>query len=486
METVVPLAIFVSSGFVFPAIAKTIQARLQVDPEVTRKGYHMVSGAFVVGALAIVPNVVPFVIAISLFVVLMPVMAWAERKKTGAFDDRILGPFYFTLAQLVLVVAAFDDKPVIVAAILVTAFADAAAALVGRKYGRRPYEVLGSSKSIEGSAAFFAVAFLAVSSTLAIYRVGDLPTVLLIAAVCALFATLVESISVKATDNLTVTLLTAFVLHLLLGNGAERMPHLLLAIPLFGALFVACHRLRIVDGPAAVASFLVSALAYGVGGWRWIVPIATFFFSASIVTKLVSRVYANPFDARSTKDLWQALANGLTPLAAVIGYQLTRDPSWFFAYLGILAAQTSDAMSSEIGGLSRSALVYSLPTLRKVPKGMSGGVTVLGTAAGVAGAALIALCTLLAPGRPALLPFAAVLGAGLLGNVVDSVLGGTVQVRNRCTRCGATVESDAHCPGAGVERVAGVSWMTNDTVNFLKGVFSGVAAAAAVTLLGAR
>lgn len=480
METIVPLAIFIASAFVFPAIAEFIQAHTRVDPEVTRKGYHIVSGAFVIGALALVPGILPFLIAMALFTVLLPLKAWGEKKKTGKIDDRILGPFYFTLAQLLLVVLWFDHKPVIVGGLAVTTLADAIAALVGRKLGRRKYAVLGNTKSLEGSATFFGVALLALAATLWIYGAGSLQTVLLISLVVAVFATLVEAISVKGTDNLTVTMLVSFLLYFMLGEQGGRMVPFLWGVPVFAAIFFGCYRLRFVDGPAGVASFIVSALVFGIGGWPWIAAIATFFFSVSIVTRMVSKVYQNPHDAgRSTKDVRQALANGLTPLCMAAGYCLTQNELWWFAYLAVLSTQTSDAMSSEVGGLSEAEHVYSLPTLQKVQKGVSGGVTTLGSLAGVLGASLIAGCALLRPTSvPATTAFGLVLVAGLLGNLVDSLLGGTLQVRYRCSACGQTIEQRHACAGATYEPIRGLAWMTNDTVNVLKSLFGAAVASA--------
>ncbi|EEP75504.1 conserved hypothetical protein [Uncinocarpus reesii 1704] len=130
------------------------------------------------------------------------------------------------------------------------------------------------------------------------------------------------------------------------------------------------------------------------------------------------------------------------------------------------AAVAADTYSSELGILSKSSprLITSL-TLRKVPRGTNGGVTLVGLAAGALGALTIALTSvLLLPfcpvgtlakftktgldggrawgSREKILWVMAVTVWGTLGSVLDSVLGGLLQATVVDKRTGKVVEGE--------------------------------------------
>ncbi|EFY92869.1 hypothetical protein MAC_01107 [Metarhizium acridum CQMa 102] len=125
------------------------------------------------------------------------------------------------------------------------------------------------------------------------------------------------------------------------------------------------------------------------------------------------------------------------------------------------AAVAADTFSSELGILSKSEprLITSL-TLRKVPRGTNGGVTLLGLAAGLFGSMVIVAASMVflpactpetAPtpggGAPWTLAQRRMFMGGLviwgaLGSVLDSFLGGILQRSVRDVRSGKIVEGE--------------------------------------------
>jgi uncharacterized membrane protein len=103
---------------------------------------------------------------------------------------------------------------------------------------------------------------------------------------------------------------------------------------------------------------------------------------------------------------------------------------------------------------------------------MSGGVTMAGTIAALAGAAFVAsVASLLGwPMRVAITSFF----GGVVGSTLDSVLGATLQLRRRCDRCDCATERAIHDCGATSRRVGGVYWLGNDTVNLICGALGGL------------
>jgi uncharacterized protein (TIGR00297 family) len=139
--------------------------------------------------------------------------------------------------------------------------------------------------------------------------------------------------------------------------------------------------------------------------------LLAFFVSSSLLTT------ASGGDGRRNER--QVIANGgIAALAALAG-------SWP-AFAGALAAAAADTWASEIGIRART-LPRLITNGKRVPAGTDGGMTLLGTAGGVAGAGLIAgLSRVL--GHPDALVIAV---AGVIGMVVDSLLGATVQGKVR-------------------------------------------------------
>ena len=115
----------------------------------------------------------------------------------------------------------FSDKPYILAAgIIPLAYGDAAASLVGQRFGKHQYSVLGK-KSLEGSIGMFIVCFLILVISYLFfgypYALSSLNFAVAAFSV-AVAATVLEAITPKGLDNLTVPLASAIVFMLLIGG----------------------------------------------------------------------------------------------------------------------------------------------------------------------------------------------------------------------------------------------------------------------------
>ena len=216
---------------------------------------------------------------------------------------------------------------------------------------------------------------------------------------------------------------------------------------------------------AAVAVGAAVVAGRGIGG---LLLLLAFFLTASLLT---------PGGGRRTAI--QVAANG--GVAAVAALLAVGGAGWARAFAGALAAAAADTWSTEIGARSPRT-PRLLTTGQSVPRGTSGGVTWLGTSAGVGGAVFIAavaaLLGIVSP-RAALW----VAAGGVAGGLSDSVLGATLQARYRCPACGQPGESPRHTCGRAAALVGGVRWLTNDTVN-LVATLVGAAVAALPALSG--
>lgn len=159
-------------------------------------------------------------------------------------------------------------------------------------------------------------------------------------------------------------------------------------------------------------------------------------------------------------------------------------------FLGYYACCCGDTWASELGVLSADE-PRLITTLRPVRRGTNGGVTLLGLSASAAGglfvgaafyAAAAASPTLwvIEPQRAAalaqwrLLPLG--LMAGLVGSLIDSLLGATIQF----TGYDLAKRKIVGRPGAGVVHISGLPLLSNNAVNLLS-----ASAASALTALAA-
>lgn len=125
-----------------------------------------------------------------------------------------LGTVYFPISLLILVALTFGvlDNPFIGAVgILVMGYGDGLAAVIGKKFGKKK---LAFDKSLEGSLTMFIASFIVVFAV-AMFTQSVLISLLLAMGVAA-FATLIELVTPKGLDNLSVPLGSSLIFYILL------------------------------------------------------------------------------------------------------------------------------------------------------------------------------------------------------------------------------------------------------------------------------
>jgi uncharacterized protein (TIGR00297 family) len=231
------------------------------------------------------------------------------------------------------------------------------------------------------------------------------------------------------------------------------------------AAFVAyaAYRLGTLSLGGALAAVVVGAATYGALGVPGAAVLLAFFVSSiglSRFGRARKRELLVDVGKTGPRDASQVLANGaVAALCAVLAVWV--NTRYGYAFAGAFAAAAADTWGTEVGTLSRRAPV-SILTLRRIPAGLSGGITLPGTLAEVAGALFVAGVALVI-GRYALLPVA--LG-GIAGAVVDSLLGGSLQSLRWCPQCSRATEREPHGCGANTTPLRGLGWIGNDAVNW--------------------
>ena len=196
-------------------------------------------------------------------------------------------------------------------------------------------------------------------------------------------------------------------------------------------------------------------------GWAGGLVLAAFFVSSTLVSRLAVPPAEGLDPKGDRRDPRQVAANGgVAALLALLGRHDAALGLWLVT--GTLAAAAADTWATSLGSRSRAAPRRILGW-HPVPRGASGGITLLGCAGAAAGAALVSAAAVLAGAPPALLPAGTLVG--FLGMVVDSVVGAGAQARYRCPVCHRPSEWPVHRCGTPTVHEGGVPWLDNDAVN---------------------
>jgi phytol kinase len=168
--------------------------------------------------------------------------------------------------------------------ILLLTLADAMAALVGVRYGHAHYETSDGRKSIEGSIAFFLVAFFCVHVPLLLFAdLGKVET-LLIGLLLAWVAMMFEAIAWAGLDNLALPLISYLLLRTYLDLTVYQLL-LRLAVTVGLTVFALLYARRsTLVGSAIMGVVLVGYISWALGGWPWVLPPLTLFLSYTLLS----------------------------------------------------------------------------------------------------------------------------------------------------------------------------------------------------------
>lgn len=280
---------------------------------------------------------------------------------------------------------------------------------------------------------------------------------------------------------------------------------LLLGFSLSMLIGLIARRHRHLSGSGLVGAVLIGTAIFGFGGLVWSLFIVIFFVTSSLLSKAGGQtketLAATTFDKTGERDLGQTLANGGAGTLLAIVYAIYPNPAIFAAYVGAIAAVTSDTWATELGTLAARP-PRLITNFRPVERGTSGGVTWLGSLSALAGALLIGASgmVLVATEQTVAaglighraswiaifwelrwLLIVAIIG-GLAGSYFDSLLGASVQAIYFSEARHRETEKRTDPDGKANILLRGWRWLDNDAVNFVSSV-AGAACAGLISLL---
>ncbi len=191
--------------------AELLHRYTDTNPEQVRKVVHIGTGNVIIIAwlldlpawVGITSGVLAGIITlISYRLPILPGVNSVGRKSLGTF-------FYAVSIGIVTAVFWPLNLPHFgVIGILIMAWGDGLAAIIGQRFGKHPYTIFGNTKSWEGTLIMFGVSYAIVSLVLLTVN-GNIWQTWVVGIPVAIVATGVESIAQWGLDNLTVPLSSA-------------------------------------------------------------------------------------------------------------------------------------------------------------------------------------------------------------------------------------------------------------------------------------
>lgn len=229
-----------------------------------------------------------------------------------------------------------------------------------------------------------------------------------------------------------------------------------------------------------------------ISNYCFCVSLLVFFVTSSKATKFRSsrkRVLEEDFKEGGQRNWVQVFCNGgvaaqlallyamETGIAGEIPINFVADfnASWFaISVLASLACANGDTWASEIGSVVSKEDPILITSLRRVPRGTNGGVTLVGLIVSALGGIVVGIGFYLTificanreslQSSPAQWPVIIIgLFAGFFGSVIDSLIGATLQYSGIDTKTGKVVET----PAEGVHHISGIRLFDNHSVNLL-------------------
>jgi uncharacterized protein (TIGR00297 family) len=255
----------------------------------------------------------------------------------------------------------------------------------------------------------------------------------------ALVGAIVESLPILVDDNATVPLVSGafmFCLYFVERSALDsNLPFLgrriVLAMAVNLALAVLALGLKMVNRSGAICGFLLGVAVYLGYGYKSFLMMFAFFAIGSVATRLgyARKAARGVAEKRGGARSWrEAVANSLAgAVFSLLVITTHHEGAFLIALVAAFAEAAGDTASSEIGQWL-SGRAYLITTFQPVPAGENGGVSLAGSIAGIFSSSLIVVLAF-ALGLCGKGGAGIALAAAVAGNVLDSVLGATIERR---------------------------------------------------------
>ena len=228
------------------------------------------------------------------------------------------------------------------------------------------------------------------------------------------------------------------------------LKYLLLFAIIFTSIFLSINKKKLTT-LAAFGGGLIAFFIFFGAGFTGVFMLGAFFFMATFATAFKINLKQQMKVAEKSggkRTINQVIANGGMAgiLGLIGGFYPAKNSLLTLMMAASLSAATSDTLSSELGTLYGKRF-YNIINLKNGNRGENGVVSLEGLLIGIAGSIIIAF--IYAIGFGFNLNFFVIIIGGTIGNIVDSILGATLE-KKQC--------------------------LNNDEVNFINTIFAAMCA----------
>ena len=266
-------------------------------------------------------------------------------------------------------------------------------------------------------------------------------------------AVLLKVILLKYEDSLVIEGIgTAMTMLLIQELNYQADLQMVVAAVIVGFTFAYfAYRSKTADLSGLFSSALVGIVLLVFAGPRWFLIMLVFFILGSAATKYrfeYKRRIGVEQGRGGARGYRNVFANGIAATAAAVLFGVFQQPVFIVMYVGCVATAAADTLASEIG--VTGGIPYMITTLKKVPIGTNGGVTLVGETVALVGGLLVSGAAFLL--GIITLPMVLICTlAGFVGTNIDSFVGATLENRGFLGNAGTNLLATI---GGGVVAVA--------------------------------
>jgi uncharacterized protein (TIGR00297 family) len=232
-------------------------------------------------------------------------------------------------------------------------------------------------------------------------------------------------------------------------------------------------------------TWLASIQFYGI--------LLVFFFTSSYATKMgkdLKEKICSTYNKEKVRNIYQVLCNGGIPTLIALIYLIFYDDgcvkkdkfqrSLNLIYVSYYAACNGDTWASELGVLSKEN-PYLITSMKQVPKGVNGAVSLLGLIVSSLGGLIIgytaSIIELYYCKSSNLIQFSLIgLFSGLFGSIVDSILGAIFQISIYDLKSCQIISKEEYLENKNKSfKIIGKDYLSNNMVNFYSALLTSFA-----------
>lgn len=199
------------------ALVELLERTMRLNAEYTRKVAHVGAGAIYYFAPLLFSTHWPVLcLAIGFTSVFVLSRHFSFLTSLHPASRHSIGELIYPGSIYLVFLLAEGNSLLFRIPVLVLTISDTSAALVGQRFGRLRFQVMGGTRSLEGSLAFATTAFLVVLVPLLISTSVEGLQAMVLAVGIAIAVAIIEAISPKGIDNFSIPVATLFLLDSLI------------------------------------------------------------------------------------------------------------------------------------------------------------------------------------------------------------------------------------------------------------------------------